>query len=555
MSHCDIMPDSNWRKTHQYVERFTFVEAFDPRSPSEHGLRRIKSDGDLPNSLQVDASSFCDGFAALPGGMHLELVRRTKGLVSQRVLPVEDESRARAGGVIESLLHRLREVSTSGVALSSDLASSLSSSCTLLTILDEIPMKSHEPYFVSRVLWFLAKLESDQPEVAQIVHQLAAGGPFVNEFSARELSGSLWSLARLVRAYSGDRVVHSFIGALTRESLKRVGDFTGQCLSNSLWAMVHLGGASGGMGRNLCHEFTIGCASELSCRDVADFSTQSLANLLWALAKNLGHARCSVAKHACITIIREASTRFAQCQPQELSMLAWATATMYGRHTKVAGNGVEHELFLQALAQEARRRLGDFSPQGISNVAWALATVGVQGHKMPRSFLVEVATDALSRVDTFPPQAVSNLCWSLASLLHGTRGARNRTHQTVLRAFLISASREATLREDEFGWHDMSGIIVALAQGDCLSSETLNFATLLVTRMPADCQQLSLRVMLNIARSAVKLGVTCPVLQPMVTAIGACIRRDGAELNRIDSFQWAEVRRHCPPLPIVDALF
>jgi len=236
-------------------------------------------------------------------------------------------------------------------------------------------------------------------------------------------------------------------------------------------------------------------------------------------------------------------------------MLAWATATMYGRRTKVAGNGVEHELFLQALAQEARRRLGDFSPQGISNVAWALATVGVQGHKMPRSFLVEVATDALSRVDTFPPQAVSNLCWSLASLLHGTRGARNRTHQTALRAFLISASREATLRRDEFGWHDMSGIIVALAQGDCLSSETLNFATLLVTRMPADCQQLSLRVMLNIARSAVKLGVTCPVLQPMVTAIGACIRRDGAELNRIDSFQWAEVRRHCPPLPIVDALF
>ena len=67
------------------------------------------------------------------------------------------------------------------------------------------------------------------------------------------------------------------------------------------------------------------------------------------------------------TLERVIVVHLPECQPQAITNIAWAWATL-GHHPGDAT--------IDALAGEAMLRLADFNPQAITNLAWAWATLG-----------------------------------------------------------------------------------------------------------------------------------------------------------------------------------
>lgn len=402
------------------------------------------------------------------------------------------------------------------------------------------------PQGVSRLLWTLAKLETTTAEAAEIVLFLAKRvSTFLTQFNAQELSNSLWGLAHLVPVKKCPSEVRSFVEAVAQESLRRLRDLSGRALSNSLWAVARLCLSS-----NFSEVYTCACAQQLVCRNVSRFSPQSLANILWAVAKNVGRSPtgASASRRACLLIMKESQGRLTQFQCQELSMLAWGVATLHGRSGAATGRRRDEDgSLLGEIALEARTRLSAFSPQGVSNVAWALTTVGLHRHEGSRAFLVAAAEHAIPQLNHYPPQAISNLCWALAPLSRGASAVQKRSREELtLHAFVAAVSRQTMERLDEFEWPDLSGVVVAFAQGRCMTQEVIAFATCLVTYAAQQCDQLTMQVMLNVAHAAVRLGLPGSTLQPMAEAIDSCVQRRSKELNEIDLRQWADVQRHCP---------
>jgi len=417
-----------------------------------------------------------------------------------------------------------------------------------------------DPSLLARLLWSLGRLEVKGSEVALLVEHFAhVTRNSVENFSVKDLSSSLWGLARLFQACHESESALSSAHVLAAESLRRVQSLSAQCMSNALWAAARLTlrGRQGEI-------FADGCAEELCRRgDLSLFTSQGLANMMWAIAKlRLGTHSAGTgslsAQRACVIIVEESRKRLKDFATQELSMLAWSTAKLQGRGSK-GRSGVKVDVpedlrhiehFLVEVAEEARLRLSECSGQAISNLAWALATVDVLGHDSALGFVTEAACCATHRLSEFSPQAISNFCWALARVhvSHSSRvGSGSVPPRAVVREFMASAAVETSARMSEFAWRDLSGVIVALAHGRHKSPEASTFASILVSRAAAHCAELSTQVMLNIALSASRLGVHAEELHPMVEGIRQCTHR----MNSFDMRQWAELQRKCRGTPVV----
>jgi len=289
-----------------------------------------------------------------------------------------------------------------------------------------------------------------------------------------------------------------------------------------------------------------------------------------------------------VAIARAAHDRLSEFRPQELSMIGWAFAKLVGRGRAMAEGGsrarrnagggfavknprtsAELRDFLQDLAAEAERRLPDFSPQSVSNLAWAFATLELlfardgSGRAPAGDFLVAAMAVAAQQLSSYSPQAVSNLMWAVVRL-EVKRGKARLTfdpflphERTQIAAFAAAATRETTVRMLEFDWRDLAGVIVSLAHGHLRIPEALTFATMLVGHAASRCRELTTQMMLNIAQSAVRLGVPREAMQAMVDGIAACVADAAADpmggpgqrpqLNEVDLRQWREVQAWCAP--------
>lgn len=411
---------------------------------------------------------------------------------------------------------------------------------------------------LARLAWTLGKLEVHNPDVdAALAHVCNLAPAVLHRCSPQDLTNALWGLARLCpgsRASGGSdastlaarRLAHAIIG----ECSQQMESLTAQCLSNSLWAAarMHLRGPG-------VDAFVGRCLRELGARQLRVFTPQGLANALWALAElctggvSLTSASSGDGLEVCAAICTSSRKRLAEFQPQELSMLAWACAKVFRRAaTRVCIRPVEVDLFLLDLAAEGRRRLPDLSAQSVSNIAWALATLKLLCPQLQntsaRDFLNEAMCTSAPQLGSYSPQAVANLLWAAVRL--DPPKARGAASSTV-KAFSAAVAREATLRMLEFSWRDLAGVSVALAYGQLCLPEALTFATLLVGHTAARCSELTPQTMLNIAQSAVRLGVTPESLQAMVDAIAFCIAKQQLHFNDVDQRQWKEVRGWCTP--------
>jgi len=339
---------------------------------------------------------------------------------------------------------------------------------------------------------------------------------------------------------------------------------TAQSLSNCLWAVARLE-----MRGCEVEVFTQRCVHAVCVAespDIKEFSPQGLTNTLWAIAKmSGGFTSEEINVHSlCSSVILEARPRLAEFQPQELSMLAWAVAKMRGRGPSAGrGRGGGHvsplhgrfgdavslaEDFLVELAEMAHRRLPELAPQGVSNIAWALATANLYSRHSncqaggPVGFLLAAATAAEQALAEYPPQAVANLLWAVARL---PGGASSGEASQVASRFAAAAAREATTRIEEFGWQDLSGILVALGQGRYRSPAADCLVVAVVDRAASCARKLTMQVLLNVALSAARLGVPIWCLQPLVDEIASEVQSRPQKLNSMDLRQWAEVQQAC----------
>ena len=162
---------------------------------------------------------------------------------------------------------------------------------------------------------------------------------------------------------------------------------------------------------NICEALLRRCAEGLLLEGAAtshvegmQWCPQGLANVAWSAAKVSlcgsleGYAMAAV---VCAAVAKQARVCLESFKPHELSMMAWACATMHGRkksgyNARPGGAAAltwaaeefnvkepapfDFASIMIPVAVLARKRLGELSPQSLSNIAWSLATVGVLSH-------------------------------------------------------------------------------------------------------------------------------------------------------------------------------
>jgi len=491
---------------------------------------------------------------------------------------------------------------------------------TVLGHLRQLLPRVRQPRLLSRLAWTLGKLEVHNADVDATVSHLCNVAPTVlQKFTPQDLTNTLWGLARLYPGGRGCkrsggvaavlRLAHAIVGACSR----RVEALTAQCVSNSLWAIarLRLNGQEVEIFLALCLRELLGRRG----RHLSVFTSQGLANTLWALAElhtcgvhpssssalgdiptsslsldiatfslpDRGGARCGgvhyTVQQACAVVAADAGDRLHEFMAQELSMLAWACAKVFGRSPASfqvigsksqrrggAGAAANHrggnarpekvDSLLFGLAAEATQRLPEFSPQGISNIAWALATLDLLGPQHvcapAREFLTEAMAAATPCLAMYAPQAVANLLWAAVRL--DPPDDASTSPFATLQYFAAAAAKDATLRMLEFTWRDLAGVSVALAHRSLQVPEALTFATLLVGHAASRCAELTPQMMLNIAQSATRLGVPVAAMQAMVDGIAACIAARQLQFNEVDQRQWREVQSWCAPR-VADSVF
>lgn len=339
-----------------------------------------------------------------------------------------------------------------------------------------------------------------------------------------------------------------------------------QCFANSLWAAARL------QLRGPPVEAFLGLSLEElgTSRHLGIFTSQGLANTLWALAElhasGVALARGDFAvSQICLAIVADAGGRLPEFQPQELSMLAWSCAKVFGKRLPTArvsrgrggrggiGCGCPEQVltFLAELVQEASRRLAEFTPQGLSNISWTLGTLdllGPQEYCAPcRSFLLEAMVSASrpKAMRGFAPQAMANLLWA-AVRLESPPNQKEEMSEAVA-DFALAVVEESRHRFVEFSWRDLSGVSVALAHSSLCVPEVLAFIEHVVSTAVVHCTELTPMMMLNIAQSACRLGLPPHKMQGLVNSIALAVASHRVRLNEVDARQWQEVLRWCVP--------
>ena len=182
--------------------------------------------------------------------------------------------------------------------------------------------------------------------------------------------------------------------ALSEESLRHVGDFKPQEISNTAWAFAKA--------EHQAPELFAAIAAEVLTRRLADFNLQGIVNIAWAFAKVEDQAPKLFA-----AIAAEVPTRrLADFKPQDIANTAWAFAKVEDQAP---------ELFAAIAAEVRTRRLADFKPQEIANIAWAFAKAE---HPAPELFAAIAAEVRTRRLADFNPQHIANTAWAFAKVEH-----------------------------------------------------------------------------------------------------------------------------------------
>ncbi|CAL8462328.1 g1861 [Coccomyxa elongata] len=259
----------------------------------------------------------------------------------------------------------------------------------------------------------------ERQEVLRLMHVI---GTRLSDFTARNLSNSLWALAKM-----GHNPGEAMLNAMAAEVAKKLGGCNAQNLANIAWSYATL---SHNPGEELLEAIAVEAEKKL-----AEFSPQNISNLLYAFAKleYKPSAFLEQASQAAVPIL----TNFT---PQALSNTVWALSkldtldeTLFTAIVKqvldkltrfnaqnvantvwgFANLGFDPGLQLcDAVAQNSIYTMHDYSPQNIANVLWSYAKMG----KRYEALLSSASAHAAHTMSAFQPQSVANFCWAFATL-------------------------------------------------------------------------------------------------------------------------------------------
>ncbi|KAJ1487182.1 hypothetical protein T484DRAFT_1787562, partial [Baffinella frigidus] len=158
-----------------------------------------------------------------------------------------------------------------------------------------------------------------------------------------------------------------------------------------------------GRGRGGAQSTIVLTALQDQTREVLDqMGARGIAGVLHSMARLLSpnDERAGLLE----TMQRRATVTAGEFEPQGISMLLWALATMRER----ADRGL-----MKAMQTRAMATAGEFGPQAVANLLWALATMG---EKADRKLLETMQRRATATAGEFKPQEVSNVLWALATM-------------------------------------------------------------------------------------------------------------------------------------------
>ncbi|BDA46187.1 probable RAP domain-containing protein, chloroplastic [Coccomyxa sp. Obi] len=259
----------------------------------------------------------------------------------------------------------------------------------------------------------------ERQEVLRLMHVI---GTRLSEFTARNLSNSLWALAKM-----GHNPGEAMLNAMAAEVAKKFGGCNAQNLANIAWSYATL---SHNPGEELLEAIAVQAEKKL-----AEFSPQNISNLLYAFAKleYKPNAFLEQASQAAVPIL----TNFT---PQALSNTVWALSKLdtldetlftaivqqvLEKLTRFNAQNVANTVWgfanlgfdpgqqlWDAVAQNSNYTMHDYSPQNIANVLWSYAKMG----KRYEDLLSSASAHAAHTMSAFQPQSVANFCWAFATL-------------------------------------------------------------------------------------------------------------------------------------------
>ena len=143
---------------------------------------------------------------------------------------------------------------------------------------------------------------------------------------------------------------------------------------------------------------------DVTGKTVQEMDARLLANVVRSMASLHESGRIVLDDALAGKLLDRAKATVGDFNPQDVSKLAWALATM----------GVKPDaVLLEAMQKRAIATAGDFKAQNVANLVWALAKMGV---KPEPGLLKAMQGQAIAMAGGFTPQAGANIVWALATL-------------------------------------------------------------------------------------------------------------------------------------------
>jgi len=361
---------------------------------------------------------------------------------------------------------------------------------------------------VSRAIWAMGKQGSGGSHVG-IADLAETALSRIDEFTFPQLSMIQWGLAKRRSHEELCQKAMALAYASLTPGLHLMQWQPGNTwLVCSLWAVAKLR-----LRGEELQVFAKRCLDQISGnvdKSREDLSVEQLASVFWACAELQGSdapALAEAAQSFMLWCVRAASWKEdLSSSPQELAMLLWALAKVFGSRTRSVCNSsglAAIDRLVGKAAHAASQRISHFSPQVVADISWALATLNL-GIAAATDVYIRMMQDVPSRVREFPPKAIANCCWALR------QASRNKLMKVSF-TFREVVAQDVQRRLGQFELQDLAGITSVLILGEP-NMQVHNLCLLLVIYASAKERWIDRKVACSIATSGVAVGLQAEVM-------------------------------------------
>lgn len=209
-------------------------------------------------------------------------------------------------------------------------------------------------------------------------------------FTPRHISGVLWSFATLHhRGPEWERALEAAQGHLT--------EFSPVDLALTAWSIATM---------KMDPLSLYDQISKLAIPKIADFQPQALSNIMWATA-TLKKENDALIRNAAMVACRhlDAGVDF---RPHEYSTMVWSMVLTQAKE----------ECLFDRISRRILPRVTEFGPQELTNTVWAFASLGIR----TEGLFEAVGAECHKKLRHFNTQNITNIAWAYTHLKVGGQG-------------------------------------------------------------------------------------------------------------------------------------